>query len=120
MILFRNGLQMRRNSWNDGVAGTNCAIPPGENWTYVFQAKDEVGSFFYRPSLGLHAAAGGHGPIRVNSRPVIAVPFAQPDGEFDVLIGDWYNMDVKVSSSLVAPADAHNHSISIHVTLRQC
>ncbi|RLN07773.1 monocopper oxidase-like protein SKS1 [Panicum miliaceum] len=94
-LLTWNGLQMRRNSWNDGVAGTNCAIPPGENWTYVFQAKDEVGSFFYRPSLGLHAAAGGHGPIRVNNRPVIAVPFAQPNSEFDVLIGDWYNMDVK-------------------------
>ncbi|RCV06239.1 hypothetical protein SEVIR_1G146400v4 [Setaria viridis] len=94
-LLTWNGLQMRRNSWNDGVAGTNCAIPPGENWTYVFQAKDEVGSFFYRPSLGLHAAAGGHGPIRVNNRPVVAVPFDQPDGEFDVLIGDWYNMDVK-------------------------
>ncbi|XP_025792476.1 monocopper oxidase-like protein SKS1 [Panicum hallii] len=94
-LLTWNGLQMRRNSWNDGVAGTNCAISPTENWTYVFQAKDEVGSFFYRPSLGLHAAAGGHGPIRVNNRPVIAVPFAQPDSEFDVLIGDWYNMDVK-------------------------
>jgi hypothetical protein len=88
---------MRRNSWNDGVAGTNCAIQPGENWTYVFQAKDEIGSFFYRPSLGLHAAAGGHGPIRVNNRPVIDVPFPQPDGEFDVLIGDWYNMDAKVT-----------------------
>ncbi|KAJ1296605.1 hypothetical protein BS78_01G314600 [Paspalum vaginatum] len=94
-LLTWNGLQMRRNSWNDGVAGTNCAIPPGENWTYVFQVKDEVGSFFYRPSLGLHAAAGGHGPIRVNNRPVVAVPFAQPDGDLDVLIGDWYNMDVK-------------------------
>ncbi|KAL6899080.1 hypothetical protein ACP4OV_005738 [Aristida adscensionis] len=90
-----NGLQMRRNSWDDGVAGTNCAIPPGRNWTYVFQAKDEVGSFFYRPSLGLHAAAGGHGAVRVTNRPVVAVPFSQPDGEFDVLIGDWYNMDTK-------------------------
>jgi hypothetical protein len=92
--MHRNGLQMRRNSWNDGVAGTNCAIPPGSNWTYVFQAKDEVGSFFYRPSLGLQAAAGGHGPIRVNNRPAVPVPFPRPDGsELDVLIGDWYNME---------------------------
>ncbi|KQJ94623.1 monocopper oxidase-like protein SKS1 [Brachypodium distachyon] len=93
-LLTWNGLQMRRNSWNDGVAGTNCPIRPGENWTYVFQVKDEVGSFFYRPSLGLHAAAGGHGPIRVNNRPVIDVPFPRPDGDLDVLVGDWYNMDV--------------------------
>jgi FtsP/CotA-like multicopper oxidase with cupredoxin domain len=93
MRMHRNGLQMRRNSRNDGVAGTNCAIPPGSNWTYVFQAKDEVGSFFYRPSLGLQAAAGGHGPISVNNRPVVPVPFPRPDGgELDVLIGGWYNM----------------------------
>uniref|UniRef100_A0ACD5TFS7 Uncharacterized protein n=1 Tax=Avena sativa TaxID=4498 RepID=A0ACD5TFS7_AVESA len=95
-LLTWNGLQLRRNSWNDGVAGTNCPIPPGENWTYVFQAKDEVGTFFYRPSLALHAAAGGHGPIRVNNRPVIDVPFPHPDGgEFDLLIQDWYNMDAR-------------------------
>lgn len=94
IYICRNGLQMRRNSWNDGVAGTNCPIPPGANWTYVFQAKDEVGSFFYRPSLGLHAAAGGHGPVRVNNRPSVPVPFPHPDGgELDVLVGDWYNMD---------------------------
>ncbi|GJM84924.1 hypothetical protein PR202_ga00638 [Eleusine coracana subsp. coracana] len=93
-LLTWNGLQMRRNSWNDGVTGTNCPIPPGSNWTYVFQAKDEVGSFFYRPSLGLHAAAGGHGPIRVNNRPTVPAPFPHPDGgDLDVLIGDWYNMD---------------------------
>ncbi|KAK1697678.1 hypothetical protein QYE76_014375 [Lolium multiflorum] len=92
-LLTWNGLQLKRNSWNDGVAGTNCGIPPGENWTYVFQAKDEVGTFFYRPSLGLHAAGGGHGPIRVNNRPVIDVPFPRPDGDFDLLIQDWYNMD---------------------------
>ena len=60
----------------------------------MFQAKDEIGGFFYRPSLALHAAAGGHGPIRVNNRPVIDVPFPHPDGEFDLLIQDWYNMDV--------------------------
>ncbi|XP_058218498.1 monocopper oxidase-like protein SKS1 [Rhododendron vialii] len=92
-LITWNGVQMRRNSWQDGVQGTNCPILPGQNWTYSFQVKDQIGSFFYFPSLLLQNAAGGYGPIRVNNREIIAVPFPQPRAEFDVLIGDWYNAD---------------------------
>uniref|UniRef100_A0A0D9X4J1 Monocopper oxidase-like protein SKU5 n=1 Tax=Leersia perrieri TaxID=77586 RepID=A0A0D9X4J1_9ORYZ len=90
LLLTWDGIQMRMNSWQDGVAGTNCPIPPGWNWTYQFQLKDQIGSFFYFPSLGLQRAAGGYGPITVNNRAVVPVPFAQPDGDIDVFIGDWY------------------------------
>jgi hypothetical protein len=55
------------------------------------QAKDQIGSFFYYPSLALHKAAGGFGAIRINSRPRIPVPFPPPADEYTVLIGDWYN-----------------------------
>ncbi|KAJ6336317.1 hypothetical protein OIU78_012836 [Salix suchowensis] len=58
-----------------------------------FQVKDQIGSFFYFPSLLLHKAAGGYGPIRVNNREVIPLPFPQPHGDIDVLIGDWYSAD---------------------------
>lgn len=87
---------MRKNSWNDGVEGTNCPIAPGKNWTYSFQMKDQIGSFFYFPSFGFQKAAGGYGPIRINNREIILIPFDQPEGDFDVLIGDWYNADYKV------------------------
>ncbi|PSR99583.1 L-ascorbate oxidase [Actinidia chinensis var. chinensis] len=92
-LITWNGVQMRRNSWQDGVQGTNCPIMPGKNWTYSFQLKDQIGSFFYYPSLLLQKAAGGYGAIRVNSRNVIAIPFPMPRKEFDILIGDWYNVD---------------------------
>ena len=36
----RSGLQQRRNSFEDGVAGTTCPIPPGANFTYILQAKE--------------------------------------------------------------------------------
>ncbi|KAL9689032.1 hypothetical protein QQ045_033461 [Rhodiola kirilowii] len=89
-LLFTwNGIQQRLNSWQDGVSGTNCPIQPGANWTYVFQTKDQIGSFFYFPSLNFQKSAGGFGSIRVNNRIVIAVPFPKPDAEFDLLIGDW-------------------------------
>ncbi|URD99404.1 Multicopper oxidase [Musa troglodytarum] len=90
LLLTWDGIQMRKNCWNDGVLGTNCPIPPGWNWTYDFQVKDQIGSFFYFPSLGLQRAAGGYGGIVVNSRDVVAVPFDKPDGDITLFIGDWY------------------------------
>lgn len=93
---YRNGIQQRRNSYEDGVYGTTCPIPPGKNFTYQMQLKDQIGSFFYFPSLDLHKTAGGFGGIRVLSRPKIPVPFPPPDGDYTVLIGDWYKSDHKV------------------------
>lgn len=89
-LISWNGLQHRRNSWQDGVAGTNCPIPPGKNLTYILQAKDQIGSYFYFPSLALHKAAGGFGAIRIWSRPRIPVPFPPPDAEYAILAGDWF------------------------------
>ncbi|GAB4826577.1 hypothetical protein Ancab_033471 [Ancistrocladus abbreviatus] len=89
-LLSWNGLQNRRNSWQDGNFGTNCPIPPGKNFTYILQPKDQIGSFFYFPSLGLHKAAGGFGGIRILSRPRIPVPFPPPADDFTILAGDWF------------------------------
>ncbi|CAO2813045.1 unnamed protein product [Amaranthus hypochondriacus] len=92
-LLSWNGIQQRRNSWQDGVYGTNCPIPPGKNYTYVLQVKDQIGSYFYFPSLAFHKAAGGYGGIRIDSRPLIPVPYTPPAGDFTVLAGDWYKMN---------------------------
>ncbi|XP_060194282.1 L-ascorbate oxidase homolog [Lycium barbarum] len=89
-LISWNGIQQRRNSWQDGTFGTTCPIPPGKSFTYTLQAKDQIGSFFYFPSLGMQKAAGGYGAIRVYSRPRIPVPFAQPAHDFTVLAGDLY------------------------------
>ncbi|KAK9064069.1 hypothetical protein SSX86_017941 [Deinandra increscens subsp. villosa] len=99
-LLFTwNGIQQRLNSWQDGVSGTNCAIQPNTNWTYSFVVKDQIGTHMYFPSINYHKLAGGFGPIRVNNRIVINVPFAKPEAEFDLLIGDWFFTDYKVIRS---------------------
>ncbi|XP_047310743.1 monocopper oxidase-like protein SKU5 [Impatiens glandulifera] len=95
LLLTWNGLQQRKNSWQDGVLGTNCPIPSGWNWTYQFQVKDQIGSFFYFPSLTFQRAAGGYGGITVNNRDVIPVPFGTPDGDITILISDWYKKSHK-------------------------
>ncbi|ONK72799.1 uncharacterized protein A4U43_C04F23360 [Asparagus officinalis] len=58
-LLSWNGVQNRKNSYEDGVLGTTCPIPPGRNFTYKLQVKDQIGSFFYFPSMYFQKAAGG-------------------------------------------------------------
>uniref|UniRef100_A0A7N0TPB9 Monocopper oxidase-like protein SKU5 n=1 Tax=Kalanchoe fedtschenkoi TaxID=63787 RepID=A0A7N0TPB9_KALFE len=95
LLITWNGIQQRKNSWQDGVLGTNCPIPVRWNWTYEFQVKDQIGSFFYFPSINFQRAAGGYGGIIVNNRPVIAVPFGTPDGDITLFISDWFKKSHK-------------------------
>ncbi|EOX91308.1 hypothetical protein QUC31_003059 [Theobroma cacao] len=90
-LITWHGIKQRRTSWQDGVLGTNCPIPPHSNWTYKFQLKDQIGTFMYYPSTLLHKAIGGFGALNVMQRSVISIPYPAPDGEFTVLVGDWYN-----------------------------
>ncbi|RWW12543.1 hypothetical protein BHE74_00023849 [Ensete ventricosum] len=96
-----NGIQQRKNSWQDGTAGSNCPILPGKNFTYHFQVKDQIGSFVYFPTLGMQRAAGGFGGLRVNSRLLIPVPFDDPADDFTVLIGDWNTKSHKILEKLL-------------------
>ncbi|KAL6572906.1 hypothetical protein OROHE_002382 [Orobanche hederae] len=94
-LLTWNGIKQRKNSWQDGVLGTNCPIPPNSNYTYKFQTKDQIGSYTYFPSTLMHRSAGGFGALNVYPRSVIPVPYLKPDGDFSLLIGDWYKADHK-------------------------
>ncbi|XP_020220666.1 L-ascorbate oxidase homolog isoform X2 [Cajanus cajan] len=90
-LLFTwSGIQLRKNSWQDGTLGTQCPIAPGTNYTYHFQVKDQIGSYFYYPTTGMHRAVGGFGGLRIYSRLLIPVPYADPADEYWVLLGDWF------------------------------
>ncbi|PIN06602.1 Multicopper oxidase [Handroanthus impetiginosus] len=94
-LLTWNGIKQRKNSWQDGVLGTNCPIPLNSNYTYKFQTKDQIGSYTYFPSTLMHRAAGGFGALNIYARSVIPVPYPKPDGDFSLLIGDWYKASHK-------------------------
>lgn len=99
MNKFRSGVKQRRTSWQDGVLGTNCPIPPNSNWTYKFQVKDQIGTFTYFPSINFQRASGGFGAFVIQPRSVITTPYPIPAAEVDLLISDWYNTDHKVIST---------------------
>jgi len=106
---------MRKNAWQDGVGGSNCPIQPGSSWTYHFKVKDQIGSYYYYPSLMFQKAGGGFGSIRVNPRHTIASPFAPPAADFAVLIGDWYTTDHQVINWLCCLK--LNHVVRTHIFL---
>ncbi|MBA0583611.1 hypothetical protein Gorai_014460, partial [Gossypium raimondii] len=90
-LLTWNGIQHRKNSWQDGVLGTNCPIPPKTNYTYRFQVKDQIGSYMYYPVTAMHKAVGGFGGLRINSRLLILVPCDDPADDYTILAGDWFS-----------------------------
>ncbi|XP_057481579.1 L-ascorbate oxidase homolog [Actinidia eriantha] len=94
-LLTWNGIKQRKNSWQDGVLGTNCPIPSNSNFTYKFQTKDQIGTYTYFPSTLMHKAAGGFGGLNVYARSVISVPYPIPAEDFTLLIGDWYKSSHK-------------------------
>ncbi|NP_001311861.1 L-ascorbate oxidase homolog precursor [Nicotiana tabacum] len=96
-----NGVQHRKNSWQDGTPGTMCPIMPGQNFTYRFQVKDQIGSYSYFPTTALHRAAGGYGALNVHSRALIPVPFDNPADEYNVFVGDWYNKGHKTLKKIL-------------------
>uniref|UniRef100_A0A5B7AEZ3 L-ascorbate oxidase n=1 Tax=Davidia involucrata TaxID=16924 RepID=A0A5B7AEZ3_DAVIN len=100
-LLTWHGVQHRKNSWQDGTPGTMCPILPGTNYTYHFQVKDQIGSYYYFPTTSLHRASGGFGPLRINSRLLIPVPFDEPADDYSVLMGDWYSKGHKSLKKLL-------------------
>lgn len=48
----------------DGVAGVSqCAIPPGSNFTYEFQVINQRGTFWYHAHTSVQYSDGLFGPI---------------------------------------------------------
>ncbi|XP_051131371.1 L-ascorbate oxidase homolog [Andrographis paniculata] len=90
LIITWSGIQHRKNSWQDGTPGTMCPIAPGTNYTYKFQPKDQIGTYFYFPTTGLQRAGGGIGMLQVLSRDLIPVPFDPPADDYAIVLGDWY------------------------------
>ncbi|GAB2231673.1 hypothetical protein Drorol1_Dr00010684 [Drosera rotundifolia] len=102
LLITWNGVQQRKNSWQDGVLGTNCPILPNKKWTYHMQMKDQIGTYTYYPSTLMHRAAGGFGAFNIHRRSVVPLPYMEPDGEFNLLVGDWFKADHKVLEQILS------------------
>ncbi|KDN72372.1 putative multicopper oxidase [Colletotrichum sublineola] len=86
--LFQNG-----TNHMDGAAGiTQCAIPPGNSFTYDFEL-DQVGTYWY------HAHNDGQYPEGLRGPLVIHDPKDPYEGEYDeelvITFSDWYHQSTR-------------------------
>ncbi|KAF8775316.1 hypothetical protein HU200_004724 [Digitaria exilis] len=99
IIHCRHGVFQRRTPWADGPSMVT------HRYTYRFNVTGQEGTLWWHAhSSFLRATVYGALVIRP-SRVAAAYPFAMPDGEHVVLLGEWWNNATAISSN--ANADAY-------------
>jgi len=105
-----HGIDQKNTTWMDGVTGvTQCAIPPGESFTYEFQLVDQRGTFWYHAHTTMQYTDGLFGPIvsTPNASQSVTLLTAQiihdpdehtPEADDDqiLFIGDHYHKESSV------------------------
>ncbi|VVB16913.1 unnamed protein product [Arabis nemorensis] len=90
VVIHWHGIRQIGTPWADGAAGvTQCAINPGETFTYNFTV-DKAGTHFYHGHYGMQRSAGLYGMLIVRS-PKEKLRY---DGEFNMLLTDWWHQSV--------------------------
>ncbi|KAL1874919.1 hypothetical protein VTK73DRAFT_10399 [Phialemonium thermophilum] len=86
-----HGIDQKNTTWMDGVTGVSqCAIPPGSNFTYEFRIIDQRGTFWYHAHTSIQYSDGMFGPIIIHD-PDEMIP--EYDDEKIVFLGDVYHTD---------------------------
>ncbi|GAB4859271.1 hypothetical protein Ancab_010733 [Ancistrocladus abbreviatus] len=103
VVIHWHGIRQFGTPWADGTASiSQCAINPGETFTYRFKV-EKAGTHFYHGHYGMQRSAGLYGLIVVDVAEGEKEPFHY-DGEFDLLLSDWWHltsveMEVGLSSN---------------------
>ncbi|KFK26362.1 hypothetical protein AALP_AA8G238700 [Arabis alpina] len=93
LVIHWHGIRQIGSPWADGAAGvTQCAINPGETFTYKFKV-DKSGTHFYHGHYGMQRSAGLYGSLIVD----VAKGHKEKlkyDGEFNMLLSDWWHESI--------------------------
>lgn len=89
-----HGVKQPRNPWPDGPEYvTQCPIAVGSNFTQEISLSDEEGTLWWHAHSDWTRATV-HGAIVVHPANGTQYPYAQPDGEELIVLGEWYKGDV--------------------------
>ncbi|XP_078312878.1 uncharacterized protein LOC111102119 [Crassostrea virginica] len=92
-----HGIQQFSSVYSDGVPYiTQCPILPGQNYTYIFEAKQH-GTHFYHSQIGNQRSMGLYGALIINPK-TTEVPEIHEG--FTVLLQDWNHNDDPETSYL--------------------
>ncbi|XP_074320745.1 L-ascorbate oxidase-like [Silene latifolia] len=90
VVIHWHGIRQLETPWADGTASiSQCAINPGETFTYRFKV-DKAGTYFYHGHYGMQRSAGLYGSLIVDVAEGQTEPFHY-DGEFNLLLSDWWH-----------------------------
>ncbi|TYK09891.1 L-ascorbate oxidase [Cucumis melo var. makuwa] len=93
VVIHWHGILQRGTPWADGTASiSQCAINPGETFTYRFVV-DKAGTYFYHGHLGMQRSAGLYGSLIVDPQEGTSEPFHY-DEEINLLLSDWWHQSV--------------------------
>ncbi|XP_072968857.1 laccase-11-like [Typha angustifolia] len=95
MSIHWHGLKQFRNGWIDGPAYiTQCPIQTGASYTYDFNVTDQRGTLWWHAHI-LWLRATVHGAIVIMPKEGVSYPFPQPNGEAELVLGEWWHTDVE-------------------------
>ncbi|GMP37884.1 hypothetical protein CsSME_00009372 [Camellia sinensis var. sinensis] len=95
MSIHWHGLKHFRNGWADGPAYiTQCPIKTGQAYTYDFNVTGQRGTLWWHAHI-FWLRATVYGAIVIMPKPGTPYPFPQPNLEFNLLLGEWWNTDVE-------------------------
>ncbi|WCJ41509.1 L-ascorbate oxidase [Euphorbia peplus] len=103
VVIHWHGIRQIGTPWADGTASiSQCAISPGESFTYRFKV-DKPGTYFYHGHYGMQRSAGLYGFLIVDVAEGESEPFHY-DGEINLLLSDWWHQsshhqEVRLSSN---------------------
>ncbi|KAG6503282.1 laccase-3-like [Zingiber officinale] len=88
-----HGVRQMRTAWADGPEFvTQCPIRPGGSYTYRFTIEEQEGTLWWHAhSSWLRATV--HGALIIYPKLSSSYPFFNPNTEYSVILGDWWNED---------------------------
>ncbi|KAL0422772.1 UNVERIFIED_CONTAM: Laccase-11 [Sesamum latifolium] len=95
MSIHWHRMKQYRNGWADGPAYvTQCPVQTGQSYTYDFNVTGQRGTLWWHAHISwLRATVCG--AIVIMPKQGTSYPFPQPDFEFNLLLGEWWNDDVE-------------------------
>ncbi|KAG7942854.1 hypothetical protein I3843_15G007900 [Carya illinoinensis] len=112
-----HGVKQPRNPWSDGPENvTQCPIQPGKSFTYEVTFSDEEGTVWWHAHSDWSRATV-HGAIVVLPANGTTYPFHKPNAEQLLILGEWYNGDLKeiidsATETGAAPAESNAYTIN--------
>ncbi|KAJ2830016.1 hypothetical protein IWW50_000517, partial [Coemansia erecta] len=77
---------------------TQCGIPPGENFTYVWETNKQYGTFWVHGHTRHQEVDGLHTPLIIHSRDK---PNAEYDEELHMTFEDWFATEFYVRQAYI-------------------